>query len=116
MSVEEIVRLISLNISLLISIVGFVIALIKAIKGKKWDELRDVINNFLIQAENIQNYTGAEKKNAVLQWTQEFCKKNGIAFDQTKVDKLIEDLINLTNNVNCNKEVKKDSQQDESKE
>ena len=67
MSLKEITELVSLCISLLIPIIGFVTALIKVIKDKNWNLLKSVLCDFVIKAEEFTESTGEEKKNMVLQ-------------------------------------------------
>lgn len=97
---DEVLKLVSLGVSLLISIFGFVVALIKEIKLKKWDALKDVLITFIEKAEEFTTYSGAEKKTAVLKWTKEYCETHNIKFDVDKVNSQIEELIEFTKKVN----------------
>lgn len=101
MSSKEIMELISLCVSLLIPIIGFVTALVKIIKEKNWNILKSNLCEFIIKAEEMVGSTGEEKKNAVLTWAEQFCKEQGISFDAKQVSGAIEKLIDLSKKVNA---------------
>lgn len=100
MSMKDITEIVSLCISLLIPIIGFVTALIKVIKDRNWNLLKSALCDFVIKAEELVGHTGEEKKNAVLQWAQEFCQKENIKFDADQVSGAIEKLIDVSKKVN----------------
>lgn len=104
MSVEEIIRVVSLSVSLFISLTGFVITLVKAIKNaiqtKNWNALKTELQSFITKAEGFSNFTGTEKKEIVLAWASNFCISRGMKFDADKVSNEIEELVKLTKNVN----------------
>lgn len=100
MEPDTIIKMVSLGVSLLISIFGFVVAVIKEVKLKKWDQIKSVLITFVERAEEYTTYSGAEKKTAVLKWTKEFCDSHNINFDVDKVSNEIEELITLTKKVN----------------
>lgn len=100
MTTSEIIQIIGLVIPLLASISGFVIAIIKAVKGKKWKLLEEALKDFITNAETFPNITGTEKKDMVLSWAEEFCNQQGIKFDAVKVGAIIDDFIELTKKVN----------------
>ncbi len=100
MTTNEIIRLVTLSISLLISLSGLIVAIIKAVKGRKWNDLCSALQNFMIEAEKLTECNGDQKKCAVLKMAEDFCAKEGIKFDSQKIEKVIEDLIVLTKEVN----------------
>lgn len=104
MSIEEIIRIVSLSVSLLITLVGFVITLVKsiknAIKTKNWDALKSALQGFIAKAEEFSNFSGVEKKEIVLSWASNFCADKGMKFDKDKVDSAIEELVELSKKVN----------------
>lgn len=100
MTAKEITELISLCVSLLIPIAGFIGALVKIIKDKRWNILKSKLIEFMEKAEEMIDATGAEKKQAVLNWCEDFCRKQGINFDANQVSDAIEKLIDLTKKVN----------------
>ena len=100
MNVEEIIKVITVCGSLLISLGGFVVALVRDIKTKKWSVLKTELITFITKAEKIKDMTGAEKKSAVLGWAEEYCKSHDIKFDAQRVSLEIEELIYFTKNVN----------------
>ncbi len=104
MSIEEIIRVVSLSISLFISLTGFVITLVKsivnAIKTKNWNALRAELQTFISKAEGFEHFTGTEKKEIVLAWASNYCASKGMKFDANKVGTEIEELVALTKKVN----------------
>ena len=99
MSVEEIIRLASLGVSLLISLAGLIAAIIKAIKNKKWDSLKSAVFDFLMAEGSITDENSDAKKQDVLQWAENFCKEQNIDFDAEKVASVIEKLLTLSKRV-----------------
>ena len=61
------------------------------------------VEGFVVEAEKLTQFTGPFKKEWVLTKVNEFCLKNNIAFEQEKVDKLLEDAIKFSKNVNAKK-------------
>ena len=100
MSTKEIVELVILAISLLISFIGLITAFIKAIKTKKWDSLKAALCTFMEEAENLSHLSGQDKKNYVLDKAEKFCAEHGFNFDIDKVSSAIETLIDITKKVN----------------
>lgn len=100
MNFEEIIKVITVCGSLLISLGGFVVALVRDIKTKKWSVLKTELITLITKAEKMKDMTGAEKKSAVLGWAEEYCKSHDIKFDATRVSLEIEELIYFTKNVN----------------
>ena len=108
MSGEQIVQLISVIVSSIIPIIGFITALVKVIKEKQWNILKSALCDFMIKAEEMEGSTGEEKKAAVLRWCEDFCRTQGITFNVDQVSSAIETLINLTKKVNAPKSETKD--------
>ena len=104
MSGEEIIKLVSVLISLLVPLTGFITAIVKLIKDKQWNILKSMLCDFMIKAESMENATGEEKKKAVLDWCKGFCQQQGINFNEEQVSKAIETLIDLTKKVNAQKQ------------
>lgn len=104
MGVEEIIRIVSLSVSLGISLIGFIITLVKSIKNaiqtKNWAALKTELQGFITKAEGFAHYTGEEKKEIVLAWASQFCVNRGMKFDAEKVSNEIEELVKLTKKVN----------------
>lgn len=100
MNFEEIIKVITVCGSLLISLGGFVVALVRDIRTKKWSVLKTELITFITKAEKMKDMTGAEKKSAVLGWAEEYCKSHDIKFDAQRVSLEIEELIYFTKNVN----------------
>mgnify|MGYP006874325949 CR=1 FL=1 len=100
MNFEEVIKVITVCGSLLISLGGFVVALVRDIRTKKWSVLKTELITFITKAEKMKDMTGAEKKSAVLSWAEEYCKSHDIKFDAQRVSLEIEELIYFTKNVN----------------
>lgn len=102
MTPEQITQLISVCVSLAVPIIGFITALVKLIRNKQWNILKSMLCDFMIKAEGMEGATGEEKKTAVLGWCKDFCKSQGISFDEDQVSRAIETLIDLSKKVNAN--------------
>lgn len=63
-------------------------------------DLFEVIIPFMELAEGLTNYSGAQKKNFVLESIKEYARKANIVVDERQMGYLIEDLIKLTKKVN----------------
>lgn len=99
MSTKEVVELISVLVSLLVPLIGFITALVKIIKEKQWNILKSMLCDFMIKAEETFE-NGADKKAAVLKWCENFCRQQGINFNADQVSDAIETLINLSKKIN----------------
>ena len=69
------------------------------------EELTKNIIQFIIEAEKFSNYTGSEKKEYVITRLQQYAIKNNIKFDNELISNKIEELIDMSRNVNSNKEI-----------
>lgn len=69
------------------------------------EELTKNIIPFIIEAEKFSNYTGSEKKEYVITRLQQYAIKNNIKFDNELISNKIEELIDMSRNVNSNKEI-----------
>jgi hypothetical protein len=93
--------------SLLVTSIVFIIKFIQAVKSKK-----KIINNSLLEdaiaplmeiAEKFKNYSGEEKKEYVLTKINQFALDNNLEFDESALSIKIEELIDLTKQVNYKK-------------
>lgn len=100
MTSGEIIQLVGLSSTIFASLTGFIVALVKANKGKKMGCLKDELKSYIISAEEYTTHTGAQKKSLVLSWAEDYCKKQGIKFDAEQVGNAIDELIELTKMVN----------------
>lgn len=82
--------------------------MVKAIKSKKIlqdeSDLLNAVAPIMEIAEKFTNYSGAEKKEYVLTRINQLAIENGIKYDSDAVSEKIEQLIQLTKEVNYNKE------------
>ena len=70
------------------------------IKERDWNRLATILPNFIVEAEKFNNYTGIEKKEFVKSRLALFAIKNKIAFNETKFDTAIDNIVKLTKEVN----------------
>ena len=91
-------------VCLLVATVTFIMKLVKSAKAKKVCEQVIDIGNAVIpyieQAETFAHYSGEEKKAFVMTKANQYAIDNGIEFDQQMVSDKIEELVNLTKEVN----------------
>ena len=98
---KEITDALPLIVSLLVSLVGLISAIIKIIKEKKWNDVKSTLCDFIVKAEESEANSGEEKKNLVLNWAQDFCQKQGYKFDANQVSAAIEKLLDFSKKVNA---------------
>ena len=101
---KEIIDIIAVAIPLLISLIIVIAKLSKNTKLKRFSEnlieVEEVIKRFMENAETFINYSGADKKEWVKVKVNQYCIENGIPYNDSIVDSLIEKLIELTKTVN----------------
>lgn len=94
-------------IILLFIVIICVIALVRVIKSRKKfreaTEMLNVVGSIMQIAENFTNYSGSEKKEYVMTRMNQLAIENGIAFDAKAISDKIEELIQLSKEVNYNK-------------
>ena len=94
-------------IILLFIVIICVIALARVIKSRKKfseaTEMLNVVGSVMQIAENFTNYSGSEKKEYVMTRMNQLAIENGIAFDAKAISDKIEELIQLSKEVNYNK-------------
>lgn len=92
------------SLGILIVVVSFLIPLVKNAKAKKalktTLDIATAIRPYVIEAEKFVNYTGAEKLNYVMTKANQYAIENGLKFDAEATKKEIEELIELTKQVN----------------
>lgn len=102
--IEIILSLIGTVIGMTITILGFLVKMIKNGKAKKKCEQVISISNailpFIQEAEKFTKFSGEEKKAYVLTKVNQFAQSNGIQFIEEQVSDEIEQLISLTKKVN----------------
>ena len=69
-------------------------------KHEQIDLVKNAINQFIIDAEQMKNYTGTEKKNYVLTRAMQIAKD---LLTNEQIDCYIEEQVNLTKEVNTQK-------------
>ena len=103
------------NLEILLSLIGTILGLaitvatfiVKSIRNKKVKKsleqivkIGNAVLPFIHEAEKLTGYTGAEKKAYVMTKANQFAIQNKIVFNEEQVSKKIEELINLTKQVN----------------
>ena len=72
---------------------------IHIIKTKNWNNLVELIYQWVVEAE--KNYTtGADKKAWVMSMVQSTCKSMRIEFDENKFSSMIDNIVDITKQVN----------------
>lgn len=92
-------------VQLLVSVGSLAFAVIMAIYKKKikFSDFVDNLETWICEAEDHKNYTGAEKLKLVLSEAFKFCVENHIKYDEDKITAKIENLIELSKEVNTSK-------------
>lgn len=91
-------------LSIVGTILGFVISLVKAIKEKNLEKIKNLLQSTAQEAvryaETVKGVSGETKKMiALTKMNQEFIK-NKVKFDEKKASAEIEKIVDLTKNVN----------------
>ncbi len=106
-NLELILSLIGTTVSLLITCIIFIVKFVKSLRAKRLAEddtaILEAILPLMEIAEKYKNYSGEEKKEYVLTKLNQFTIENGINFNAEAVIGKIEELIQLTKQVNTNK-------------
>lgn len=89
----------------IISLVSTVVAFIKAVKDKKFGQVKELAIEFIEQAENLKSkngdsVAGSVKKEVVLAKIQTACKNFGLKYDETTWSTIIDTYVDLTLRVN----------------
>ena len=104
---------IELILSMLITIFGFIASTVTyAIKFWKAHKMKTIAENtieikivlldYIIKAENLLNKTGEQKKEYVVTKVKNYANDNKLVYDETKIDEIIDKIVNLTKQVNIN--------------
>lgn len=102
--IEEIIPYIAPTLGILSTTLLFLIRGMKNTKLRKTLEkteqiIEEIIPN-IVMAEKYKNYNGQEKKAYVMTKLNQYAIDQNIKFDNEKISTKIEELINLTKNVN----------------
>lgn len=103
-NLEIILSLAGAALSLLVACVTFIFKLVKStrlrIREESTTALMSAVAPIVEIAEEFKNYSGQEKKEYVLTKVNQYAIENGIEFDASAVSDRIEQLIELSKNVN----------------
>ena len=101
---KEIIDIIAVALPLVISLIVVIAKLTKNTKLKNVSEnlieVEIVVKRFMESAESFINYSGNDKKEWVKVKVNQYCIENGIPYNDSIVDSLIERFIELTKTVN----------------
>lgn len=89
----------------IISLISFVVALIKAIKNKQFSKIKDLMIGFIEEAETLtckngQAVDGNVKKEIVLSKIRTICNNVNYKFDETTWSTLVDQYVEFTLKVN----------------
>ena len=103
-NIEKILAIISACLGIIITATGFLIPLVKNAKAKRTLEILNKISNevkdFIVEAEQFVNYSGAEKKQYVMTRVNQLAIENKWKFDEEVVSEKIEEMITISKRVN----------------
>lgn len=103
-NLEILLSLAGTALSLLVACVTFIVKLIKNVKQRIAEQgataLLDAVTPIVEIAESMTNYSGSEKKEYVLTKVNQYAIENGIEFDANAVSDKIEQLVELSKQVN----------------
>ena len=103
---------------LVVAIATFIAKYAKSVKARKVAEQTIKICNAILpyieQAETYVHYSGEEKKEYVMTKTNQYAIENGIPFDKHAVSEKVEELVELTKEVNARDNDKKTTESEES--
>ena len=109
-NLEIILSLAGTILGLLITVLTFWVKMINNSKAKKIAEEAIRIGNsvlpYIKEAEKFVSYSGEEKKAYVMTKANQFAIENNIPFNEEKVSEKIEELVELTRQVNTKIEAK----------
>lgn len=105
-NVKELITIISAVLGLLATVTGFLIPLVKTVRAKNKltaiNKLTAQLQSFIMDAEQLVNYTGAEKKEYVLTKANRFAIDNHLPYNEQEIGDKIEELITVSKTVNYN--------------
>ncbi len=105
-NIKELITIISAVLGLLATVTGFLIPLVKTVRAKNKlsaiNKLTAQLQSFIMDAEQLVNYTGAEKKEYVLTKANRFAIDNDLPYNEQEISGKIEELITVSKNVNYN--------------
>ena len=103
-NIQLILSLAGTTFSLLVACVTFVIKLVRSVRRRVREEGAAVLMNAVAPiveiAEGFGNYSGAEKKEYVLTKVNQYAIENSIEFNAQSVSDKIEQLVELSRQVN----------------
>lgn len=104
-SIKEIITIISACMGLLATVTGFLIPLVKNVKAKNklsaLNKLAATLQSLIVDAEQLADLSGAEKKEYVLNKASGYAINNDIPFDRQLVSDKIEEIVALSKKVNA---------------
>jgi hypothetical protein len=103
-NIEIIITAVIAGLGFLASTVVFIIKFVKAQKAKLAAEghldVKNVLLEFIQEAEKLTDTTGAEKKNFVMEKVNEYLKNNNVTADIVKIGESVDQIVDFTKKVN----------------
>lgn len=108
-NLTTIITLAGIATGLVSGLITFLLKFVKNAKARKALQsvlkITDILTPYIKKAETFANFTGEEKKAYVMTKANQYAIECGIDFDVEAISNKVEELIELTNNVNCEKNV-----------
>lgn len=102
--VEALITIISTILGFVASFTGVLVACVKNIKARKYLEatskLATALQEFVIEAESLDNFSGEEKKSYVLTKANRYAIENKLPYNEQDVGQVVENLIKVSKEVN----------------
>jgi len=106
--IATIISLVGTALGLLTTAITFFVRFLRSARGRKVAEnvleINDVLLSFIKQAEMLVGQTGPDKKEFVMNKALQFAIERNITFNPSAVNEKIEELVQLTNEVNIRKQ------------
>lgn len=97
---------INLILLIIVGVISLIDFLVVFITGKKknfaqtMEIVQDQIEKFMVDAENMKELSGTEKKDYVMKKTEEFLAEQNLQIPIKTISSVIENVIDLTKNIN----------------
>jgi hypothetical protein len=100
--ISKYIEIFSILASVIVLVISIITNIISSIKQNKNKTFYNIILDLIKQAETLTNFSGVEKKTFVMIKALDYAIKHKIKFDEQTVNEKLEQLIDLSKNVNAN--------------
>ena len=105
MTFEQLIQIISAGAGFLLFLIGFIIALVKAVKEKNLEKVQNILTSAakeaVTYAEKIPGISGETKKTIAMTKMNQTFIDNNVQYDESAASDAIEDVIALSKQVNA---------------